>query len=84
MNILAAKNKLIVEPEKPVTKSVGGITLPESAQVKPNCGVVIQSASKEYKVGTTVYYSDFAGVKLNFDKKDLIVLKEEEVLAFVN
>lgn len=78
---------------KEVTK--GGIVLPDSAKEKPQEGKVVavgkgkildngQVQSPEVKVGDRVLYGKYSGTEItNADGDELLIMKEEDILAIV-
>ena len=86
---------VIVEVEKNPNVSPGGIVLPENSVKESNKGVVydhgvvidddLVDAGIEFFSLTvyTVFFPLYAGHKLVYEGKEYLVLKEEEILAFV-
>lgn len=63
-----------------MTKS--GFYIPDSAKEKPNKGEVIAVAnSKEIQVGDTVYYKKYAGDVFKMGEKELVVVREDALIA---
>ena len=72
----------------------GGIVLPESAKEKPKEGIVLALGDGrllddgtrvpfQVKKEDRVLFSSYAGTEVKIDGEELILLKEEEVLAVV-
>jgi chaperonin GroES len=67
------------------TKS--GIVLPGQSKEKPQEATVVAVGkgveAEELKEGATVIYSKYAGNTVKIDEEELIIVKEEDVLAVV-
>lgn len=87
-------DKIIVERD-PAPEVIGSMTVPDMAKRKQTAGTVIRAGqgrldvagSKVTKLlvqeGDRVLFSQFAGVALDPDVPDIIVLREDELLAYV-
>jgi chaperonin GroES len=85
-------DRVVVQREEAEAKTAGGIVLPESAKDKPSRGRVVsvgdgrllengKRAPLQVKVGDRVLFSKYGGdvVKLNDD--ELMLLREDDILA---
>jgi chaperonin GroES len=78
--------KVLVEPQEAVTKTAGGIIIPDSAKEKPLSGkvVLVGSAKKdevmEVKAGDSVFYGKYSGTELSIDGKDYLLISQTDVL----
>lgn len=62
----------------------GGLYIPESAKEKPRRGEVRHvSDDAKLKIGDIVLFGKYAGVELIVDAEELLVMKEEDVIAKV-
>jgi chaperonin GroES len=92
-------NRVIVLPDEPLEVSSGGILLPEISKEKPVCGTIVSVGPglrrpvppydhipMNSEIGDKVYYSQMAAMHgtIKFEDEEYIVLKEEDVLAYVN
>ncbi len=77
---------------KEVTK--GGIVIPDSAKEKPHEGKVVAVGkgkvldnghvhALEVKTGDRVLYGKYSGSEITLDGDELLIMKEEDVLAIV-
>lgn len=83
---------VIVEVVENPSVSPGGIVLPENAVKPSNKGVVVNTFGSDiddieenvytFNNGDTVFFPLYAGHKLDYEGKEYIVLKEEDILAF--
>ena len=83
--------KIIEESEK--TK--GGIIIPDTAKEKPSEGVVVavgpgiinkdgKRNPLEVKPGDKILFSKYSGDEVKIDGKDLMIIKEEDVIGILN
>lgn len=81
--------KILVEPQEAVTKTAGGLYIPDSAKEKPLQGnVVLVGADKsdepmEIAAGDVVFYGKYAGTELNINGTDYILISQSDVLYIV-
>lgn len=71
-------NFLQILPDKPATKTAGGIVLPDVAQDVPKSGVV-QLGDPEF-VGKRVYYPSFAPQKVTLGNIEYHFVKIEDCI----
>lgn len=92
MSIRPLHDRVIVKRVEEETTTAGGIVLPGSAAEKPTEGVVLAVGNGkpldngtiralEVKVGDKVLYDSYAGKKTKIDGEDLIVLREDDIVA---
>lgn len=85
---------LLVEPMQKDTTLPSGIVIPDTAKEKPLEGKVIAVGSgkrddsgnkipMEIKVGDVVMYKKWGGTDIKLDGKDMLLVKEEDILAIV-
>lgn len=93
MNLKPLGDRLVVRPSEQDEQTNSGIFLPETAKEKPQQGEVIAAGpgardgadriEMEVSVGDTVLYAKYAGTTIKVDGKDVLILKESDVLAVV-
>ena len=89
MALKTVLNKIIVEPVEAETKTASGIIIPDSAQEKPQKGVVIATGNgkhdepMEIKVGDKVVYGKHAGIDVKLDGEELVLLTENDILVVI-
>lgn len=91
MNIRPLHDRVVVERLDEEDKSAGGIIIPPTAAEKPNRGKVLalgpgkldggQRIELTVKVGDTVLFGKYAGTEIEFDGKQVVVMREEDILA---
>ena len=92
MAIRPLDDKVLVEPLEADEKTAGGILLPDSAKEKPQQGTVVATgpgkllddggrAEPVVKKGDTILYAKYGGTEIEHGGKDLLILKESDILA---
>jgi chaperonin GroES len=88
-------DRVLVERTKQGPKtSIGGIVLPETTKEKANEGTVVAIGKGKrtsdgkfiplsVKVGDVVLLSDFGGSDVKMNGKDMILIREEDILGVV-
>ncbi|WOD16090.1 co-chaperone GroES [Paraburkholderia kirstenboschensis] len=94
MSLRPLHDRLIVKRLDQETKTASGIVIPESAAEKPDQGEVIAAGpgkrdadgkriEPDLKVGERVLFGKYAGQSVKVDGNELLVLREEDVVAVV-
>jgi len=95
MNIRPLHDRVLVRPAEEEKTSAGGIIIPDSASgEKPTNGEIIAAGNgkitdsgdvraMDVKVGDTILYGQYAGSAVNVNGEELIMMKEEDILAVV-
>ena len=79
----------MVEPAAAETKTAGGIYIPDTAKEKPQKGTVLAVGPGKVdepttvKVGDVVLYGKYSGTELNVEGKDLLIMRESDILAII-
>jgi len=87
-------DRLVVERMEEERKSAGGIVIPDSATEKPSKGTVVavglgkpldngQVRALAVKVGDKVLFGKYAGTEVKLDGKELVVMREEDVMGII-
>jgi|TARA_B100000929_G_scaffold125701_1_gene99593 chaperonin GroES len=74
------------------TTSAGGILIPDSATEKPSKGEVVavgkglvldngEIRPLDLKIGDTVLFGKYSGTEVKIDGEELLVMKEDDVMA---
>ncbi len=88
------EDRIVVAIDGAEEKTAGGLYIPNSAGVRPNSGKVLaagpgkrnkkgQMRPLDVSVGDKVLFPEYAGTKIEFDKDEFLVLREDEVLGIV-
>ncbi len=94
MNIKPLHDHILVERIEAENKTKGGIIIPDTAQEKPMEGIIIAVGDGAYdnngkrvaldvKAGNRVLFKKWGGTEVKIDGRELIVLKESDVLAII-
>ncbi len=93
MNIRPLHDRVLVRPMEEAKTSAGGIIIPDSANTeKPNNGEIIAAGNgritdtgdvraMDVKIGDKILFGQYAGTAVKMDGEDLIMMKEEDILA---
>ncbi|MEN6404836.1 MAG: co-chaperone GroES [Thermoguttaceae bacterium] len=87
-------DRVVVEREESETMTAGGIVLPDSAKDKPTRGKVVSVGEGrlsdtgvrcplQVKVGDRVLFSSYAGDSFKVGTRELLLLREEDILAVI-
>jgi chaperonin GroES len=85
-------DRVVIERIDADTKSAGGILIPDSAQEKPSQGQIVavgpggrDEAGKlipiDLKTGDRVLFSKWSGTEVKIDGKDLLIMKESDIMG---
>jgi chaperonin GroES len=88
-------DRIVVEPVEAEERTAGGIVLPDSAREKPQRGKVIavgpgklldsgERGEMSVKLGDDVFYGKYAGTEIEINGKDVVILRESDVLAIID
>jgi chaperonin GroES len=94
MKLVPLGEKVIVRPAEAEEVTAGGIVLPDNARQKPQQGRVLSvgdgrlmpdgtRAKVQVTEGDRVFYSRYAGTKVEIDGEELLIMDEGEILAVV-
>lgn len=92
MNIRPLHDRIIVKRMEEERMSAGGIVIPDAAAEKPIKGEVVavgngrqldngEVRGLDVKVGDTVLFGKYSGTEVKVDGVDLLVMKEDDVMA---
>jgi len=94
MEIKPLGDRVVIQPLAAENKTKGGILLPDTAKEKPQEGKVVavgkgkilDSGSvqpMEVKVGDKVLYGKYSGNEITKDGEELLIMREEDILAII-
>lgn len=78
---------MVIEPKAAETKTASGLYIPDTAKEKPQQGTVVAAGPgkkdepMELKAGDVVLYGKYAGTEVTVDGKELLIMKQGDVLA---
>lgn len=95
MKVRPLQDRILVKRLDGITKSVGGIIIPDSAKEKPLEGIVIavgkgklneagQRIVPEVSVGDRVLFAKYGGSEIKIDGEDHMILKENDILGILD
>ncbi len=94
MAIQPLGDRILVKSLDAEEKSSGGIILPDTAKEKPQEGKVVAVGKGrlledgtvkplEVRVGDTVLFAKYSGTEVSHKDEELLILREEDILAVV-
>ena len=94
MKIQPLADRIVVKVLEAKEVTRGGIVLPDTAKEKPQEAEVVavgkgktaddgKAIAPEVKVGDKVLFGKYSGTEITVDGKELLILKEEDILAIV-
>jgi chaperonin GroES len=95
MNIKPLYDRVVIKRMEEEKMSAGGIVIPDSATEKPIKGEVIAVGSGKHldngsvrapqvKVGDKVLFGKYSGTEVKVDGNEILVVKEDDILAVLN
>ncbi len=87
-------DKIIVKRLEAITKTAGGIVLPDTAKEKPKQGKIVavgqgrmmkdgKRQKMQLKKGDLVIFTSYAGTEAKIEGDDVLIMSEEDVLAVI-
>jgi chaperonin GroES len=94
MKLRPLADRLVVKPLDQEEEKRGGIIIPDTAKEKPEKGEVVEvgpgklddngkRVALEVKKGDRVLFGKYAGTEIKVDGQELMILREEDVLAVI-
>ena len=94
MNLRPLHDRVIVKRLDQETKTASGLIIPDAAAEKPDQGEVLavgngkvtedgKVRALEVKVGDRVLFGKYAGQAVKLDGQELLVMREEDIMAIV-
>ena len=95
MKIKPLADRVLVQPSSAETKTASGIIIPDSAQEKPMQGKILAVGSGarddsgkiqplDVKEGDTILFGKWSGTEVKIDGKDLLIMKESDIMGIIN
>jgi len=87
-------DRVVVERLDSDEKTAGGIIIPDSAQEKPMQGKILATGSGardesgkiqplDVKEGDTILFGKWSGTEVKIDGKDLLIMKESDIMGIL-
>jgi len=89
LKIKPLADRVLIEPAEAETTTVSGIIIPDTAQEKPQKGIVVAlgNGTKDHemsvKIGDQVLYGKYSGTELKFEGTDYLMMRESDLLAII-
>ena len=89
VNIRPLADRVLIEPALAEETTASGIIIPDTAQEKPQRGVVVAVGPGKpdepttVKVGDAVLYGKYSGTDLQVEGRDFMIMRESDILAIV-
>ena len=89
VNIRPLADRVLIEPAPAEETTASGIIIPDTAQEKPQRGIVVAVGPGKpdepttVKVGDAVLYGKYSGTDLQVEGKDYMIMRESDILAIV-
>lgn len=95
MSIRPLHDRVLVKRWEEDTTSAGGIVIPDSATEKPSKGEIIAVGNGkinengdvralDVKVGDKVLFGKYSGTEVKVDGDDLLVMREDDIMAVID
>ncbi len=95
MKVRPLGDRVLIEVLEAEEITKGGIVLPDSAKEKPQQGKVVsvgkgrvgddgKSVPLEVKENDVILFGKYSGTELKVDDRDLLMMKEEDILGILN
>jgi chaperonin GroES len=92
MKIRPLHDRVIVKRLEAETKSAGGIVIPDTAAEKPVRGEILAVGNGkvledgkvrplDVKVGDKILFGKYSGTEVKIDGQEMVVMREEDVMA---
>ena len=94
MSLRPLHDRVIVRRMEEERTSAGGIVIPDSATEKPSKGEIVavgngkkldngETQNLDVKVGDQVLFGKYSGTEVKVDGEELLVMKEDDIMAIV-
>ncbi|HHM05854.1 MAG TPA: co-chaperone GroES [Gammaproteobacteria bacterium] len=94
MNIRPLHDRVVVRRLEEERTTAGGIVIPDTATEKPSKGEVIavgngkildngEQRALDVKVGDKVLFGKYAGTEVKVEGEDLLVMREDDIMAVI-
>lgn len=89
INLKPLADRVLVEPSAAETKTASGIIIPDTAQEKPQEGVVVAAGTGKkdepitVKKGDRILYGKYGGTEIKHNGKDYLIMRESDIYAII-
>ncbi len=85
-------DRVVIEPMEQEEKTAGGIIVPDTAKEKPVQGKVVAVGPgargedgalqpPDVKKGDTILYGKYSGTEVKIDDKELLIMRESDIMG---
>ena len=94
MKLRPLHDRVVIRRMEEERMSAGGIVIPDSATEKPSRGEIVAAgkgkvsdsgnvAALDVKVGDIVLFGKYSGTEIKVEGEDLIVMREDDIMAVI-
>jgi len=94
MKLEPLQDRIVVKRLEEEQKTAGGIIIPDTAKERPQQGKVMAAGDGKFrdngtrspldvKVGDRILFSKYAGTDIKVEGEELLIMREDDVLAIV-
>ena len=89
VQIKPLEDRILVEVLDAETKTASGLVIPDTAKEKPQRGTVLAVGNGKkdepmtVKAGDTVLYGKYAGTEIQYEGKELLIMRESDIYAII-
>ena len=94
MNVKPLGDRVVIKPQPAEEKTKGGLIIPDTAKERPVVGQIVAAGPgrkgddgkvipMEVKVGDKVMYGKYSATEISVDGQDLLVMRENDIIAVV-
>lgn len=90
VNFKPLEDRVLVKTSAADTKTQSGIHIPDSAQEKPQKGIIVavgpgrKKKGIPLKEGDEILFEKLAGVKIHIDEKEYLIMRSSDVFGIIN
>lgn len=95
MNMRPLHDRVVIKRTEEERTTASGIVIPDSATEKPSRGEVVAVGNGkitdsgdvkalDVKVGDNVLFGKFSGTEVKIDGEDLLIMREDDIMAVLN
>lgn len=89
VNFKPNEDRVLVKPAAAEEKTAGGIIIPDTAQEKPQRGVIIAAGPGKkdepvlVKAGDKVFYGKYSGTEIQLEGEDYLIMRATDILGSI-
>jgi chaperonin GroES len=82
-------NRLLVEPIEVEQKTASGLYIPDTAQEKPQIGVVVavgpgtKDEEMEVSEGDSIYFGKYSGTEITVNGKEYLIMRQSDAFCII-